>query len=46
MVDYVTIRCASKALLCKGDNQKSLIFDWGIDNPSVTACAVPPPLTH
>ena len=26
--------------------QKSLIFDWGIDNPSVTAYAVTPPLTQ
>ena len=42
---------APKAPLCKGGWQKSLISDWGIVfvvyyNPSVTACAAPPPFAQ
>ena len=43
---------APKAPLCKGGWQKSLISDWGIVsllipyNPSVCACAQPPPFTQ
>ena len=37
---------ASKAPLCKGGWIFAQQKDWGIDNPSVTAYAVPPPLTQ